>query len=462
MPPTTFPPPDPTPISHGEHPHLRNDDLTGRERQRPRGFGANVGRLFLVLGLAVLVIAGLGYLKYRQVHAMIQLAASGAFIPPPVAVTTYVVHPAQWQPTLRAIGSLQAVQGVTVAADLPGIVKDILFESGKPVRKGDLLVRLVTDQEQAMLESAEANRDLMVYSLKRQKDLREKNTNSQSDLDTADANERQAEAAVANAKAAIERKTIRAGFDGVLGIRKVNIGQYLNSGDPIVALQSMDPIYVNFTLPQQNLKDFGVGSSVEIHTDSTGDQVFPGKITAINSLVDEATRNFQAQATIANREGKLRPGMFANVDVLEALDHPVLPVPSSAINYAPYGNSVFVLVKNMQPEPGDPMHPKGDPYLGVEQHFVKTGQTKGDLVAVLSGLKDGDEIVSSGRVQGAEQGCRAGQQRRLYVASPRPRTIRTRRRASQGRMQKAEPSSSIRSSASLKFCILHSDFCISI
>ena len=363
---------------------------------RPRGWWITIGVLAIVFVLFLEVFLLLANIKVLQAGAGKKLADSGAFLPPPSAVTTYVVHPAQWQPTLRAIGSLEAVQGVTVAADLPGIVKDILFESGKTVRKGDLLVRLVTDQEQASLESAEANRDLAVYSLKRQKDLREKNTNSQSDLDTADANERQAEAAVANAKAAIERKTIRAPFDGVLGIRKVNAGQYLNSGDPIVSLQSMDPIYVDFTLPQQNLKDFGVGSEVRVRTDATGDQEFAGKVTAVNSMVDEATRNFQAQATIANHDGKLRPGMFANVDVLEAGNGDVLPVPSSAINYAPYGNSVFVLVHDMKPDKDDPLHPNGKPYLGVEQHFVTTGQTKGDLVAVLKGLKEGDEIVSSG------------------------------------------------------------------
>ncbi len=408
MPPTTFPPSDPPPLENEHAPAAQplagsvghgathSDDLARDAVQTPRRWGTILFRLLIVVVLFVEVFLLLGIIKGLQIGAAKKMADAGAFLPPPTAVTTYIVRPDKWQPTLRSIGSLASVQGVTVSADLPGIVKDILFESGKTIRKGDLLVRLVTDQEQAQLESAEANRDLMVYSLKRQKDLRAKNTNSQSDLDTADANERQAEAAVANAKAAIERKTIRAGFDGVLGIRKVNLGQYLNSGDPIVALQSMDPIYADFTMPQQNLKDFGVDSVVQVRTDATGDQVFGGKITAINSLVDEATRNFQAQATIANHDGKLRPGMFVNIDVLEAGSGAVLPVPSSAINYAPYGNSVFVLVRNMQPEKGDPLHPDGKPYLGVEQHFVKTGQTKGDLVAVLSGLKEGDEIVSSG------------------------------------------------------------------
>ena len=228
--------------------------------------------------------------------------------------------------------------------------------------------------------------------------MRDKNANSQSDYDNAEASERQNEAMVDNSRAAVDRKTIRAPFAGVLGIRKVNVGQYLNSGDAVVTLQSVDPIYVNFTLPQQNLKDFGVGSDVEVSTDATGDQVFKGKVTAVEAMVDAATRNFQAQATLANPGGKLRPGMFAKVEVLEAGTGNVLPVPGSAINYAPYGDSVFVIVHNIS-QPADPTKPDGPKKtlpLAVEQRFVKTGQTRGDLVAVLSGLKEGDEIVSSG------------------------------------------------------------------
>ena len=368
---------------------------------RSRGGGATFGRFVLVIGAVVLVAAGLGFAKYRQIQGMIALAASGAFTPPATAVTTAVVHASQWQPTLPAIGSLEAVQGTTVSADLAGIVKEIAFESGKTVKAGDVLVRLVTDQEQAMIDSSLANRDLMVYSLRRSKELRTKNANSQSDLDTAEANERQAEASVSNAKAALDRKTIRAPFDGVLGIRKVSLGQYLHEGDPVVPLQSLDPIYVNFTLPQQNMRDFRVGSDVVVHTDATGQEQFTGKITAINPLVDAATRNFQVQATLRNPDGKLNPGMFANVDVLLAGQGNVLPVPSSAIQYAPYGNSVFVVDKNMtlptDPNaPPVPNAPKGKAYLGVRQQFVRTGQTKGDLVAITSGLKEGEEIVTSG------------------------------------------------------------------
>lgn len=374
------------------------DHPTIPDAPRRRAGKAWIGRFLLVLLATVVVVGVIFGVKIRQVLGMIALAESGAFEPPPAAVTTVVVKAVQWQPTLPAIGSLEAVQGVTVSADLPGLVKEIRFESGTPVKAGDVLVRLNTDQELAQLQAAEAQRDLAAFNLTRQRDLRAKNTSSQSDLDTADANQRQMEAMVANARAAIDRKTIRAPFNGLLGIRRASLGQYLNSGDPVVALQSMDPIYVNFTLPQQNLADFKEGSEVDVHTDATGDTVFKGKITAINSLVDSATRNFQAQATLANG-GSLRPGMFANVDViLPGGAKDVLPVPGSAISYAPYGDSVYVVVRNLKvpPDPADPASKEKVLPLAVHQQFVKLGKARGDVVAVLSGLKSGDEIVSGG------------------------------------------------------------------
>ena len=387
--------------THSTPPALPHDERRAAYAPRPRGVGANIGVGFVVIGLALAIVFGLAMIWWGNVQKMKALAASGAFTPPAVAVTTTVVQPAHWQPTLSAIGSLEAVQGTTVSADLPGIVKEITFESGKTVRQGEILVKLVVDQEQAMVESAVANRDLMSYSLKRSQELRTKNANSQSDLDTAEANERQAEANVANMKAAVSRKTIRAPFDGVLGIRKVSLGQYLHEGDPVVPLQSLDPIYVNFTLPQQNMRDFAVGSAVHVRTDATGSEEFDGKITAVNPLVDAATRNFQVQATLSNKDLKLRPGMFANVDVILAGQGDVLPVPSSAIHYAPYGNSVFIVTKDMRVPtdpnaPPVPNAPKDKPYLGVREQFVTLGQTKGDLVSVTKGLKPGEEIVTSG------------------------------------------------------------------
>jgi membrane fusion protein (multidrug efflux system) len=357
------------------------------ETRQPGRAGALFVRFVIVLLAVGAVLFLLGFLKYRQIQAAIAMGALMA--PPPAAVTTEVVHGTTWQPTVRAIGTLEAVQGVTVSADLPGVVKEILFESGKTTKAGDILVRLVTDEEQAMLDSAQAQRDLKVLSLQRERDLIKSHTASQSEFDTADAEYRQAEAAVAQAKAAIERKTIRAPFDGVLGIRLVNVGQYLNSGDKIVPLQSTDPIFADFSLPQQSLSRFGVGSAVQVTTDATGDTAFPGKITALNSMVDSSTRNFQSQATIANPGARLHPGMFANVDVILPEQTGVLTVPSSAISYAPYGDSVFVVTQIT-----DPVTKKT--FRGVRQQFVRVGQTRGDLVAVETGIKEGQEVVTSG------------------------------------------------------------------
>lgn len=365
-------------------------------RPRKRTTGQWVLRIFLMLLAVLIIVAIVGGVKAKTIMGLIAAQKAGKFDPPPATVTTSVIRSVRWQPTLHAIGSLEAVQGVTVSADLPGVVKELRFESGATVRQGDILVRLNTDQEQAQLDANTAMRDLTMVSLKRARDLREKNANSVSDFDTAEANEHQAEANVAAARAAIDRKTIRAPFNGLLGIRRASLGQYLNSGDPVVALQSMDPIYVNFTLPQQNLRDFGVGAEIEVRTDATGSTIFKGKVNAINSLVDSATRNFQAQATLANPEGKLRPGMFANVDVLLGGERDVLPVPGSAIAYAPYGNSVYVIAHHVKvPDAVDPTKEKTLD-IAVRQQFIKTSQTKGDLVAVTSGLKEGDEIVSSG------------------------------------------------------------------
>jgi membrane fusion protein (multidrug efflux system) len=356
------------------------------QASKPRGGWSLFIWFMVAAGAAILVLGGLFLMKARQIHAAQAMGEKMA--PPPPAVTSSIVHEDTWQPTLSSIGSMEAVQGVIVSTDLPGIIKEILFESGAQAKAGDVLVRLVTDQEQAELEAAEAKRDLAMYSLRRQRELKEKNTSSQAEFDTAEASQRQAEADVADKRAAIARKTIRAPFAGRLGIRQVNLGQYLNSGDPIAPLQALDPIRVNFTLPQQNLDVVKAGTAVQLKTDATGNTVFKGKINAINSMVDKSTRNFQAQATLANPDGQLRPGMFANVEVIMPGEQKVLPVPSSAINYAPYGNSIFV-VKNGK-------DPKGQPARIVQQQFVKLGPTRGDLVAVLSGIKAGEEVVTSG------------------------------------------------------------------
>jgi len=345
--------------------------------------------MLLMLVIAVLFIAGIGYAKFMMVKAAI--AQHMAFAMPPSAVTTIVVKGQNWQPVLNAVGSLRAVNGVTVSTDLAGIVSEIDFESGAAVKKGNLLIKLDTQQEEAQLHSAEAKLELARLDLERKRDLINKKTISPSDWDAAQSTYTQSQAAVEESKAVIGRKHILAPFDGYLGIRQVNLGQYLNPGASIVPLQSLDPIYVEFNLPQQNLSQLAVGKKLRIRTtDMEGE--FDGEINAIDSKVDDATRNIMVQGTAHNADHKLRPGMYVNVDVLLPQTNGVLAIPVSSINYAPYGDSVYVVKPAADGKPG----PDGKPPLEVEQHVVRLGPKRGDQVSVLSGIKDGDEVVTSG------------------------------------------------------------------
>jgi membrane fusion protein, multidrug efflux system len=341
--------------------------------------------ILTLIGLAAF-IAVIAFVKIRQVQA--GMAKNASFQMPPEAVTTVLAKSEEWPASVQSIGTVEAVHGVTVAADLPGLVSRIEFESGKKVRAGDVLVRLDTRQEQAQLASAEAQRSLTTVNFERMKGLREKGITSQAEYDKAAAEQKQAVAQTGETRASIGRKTIRAPFTGVLGIRQVNLGQYLKAGDPIVELQSLDPIYVNFAVPQQQLGDLRVGAEVGVTAQGIEKSAAKGKITAINSIVDEATRNIQVQATLANPEGKLRPGMFVEAQVITGGGAPVVALPGSAINYAPYGNSVFIV--------GEMKGKDGKAYSGVRQQFVKLGGSRGDQVAVITGVKAGEEVVTSG------------------------------------------------------------------
>ena len=343
-------------------------------------------RMLIMLGAMGLFIVAIGLVKFFQIRAAI--AAGMAWQPPPEAVTTIVARDEQWSATLSAIGTAEAVNGVVVSADLPGIVDDIDFDSGRAVRAGQVLVRLDTRQERAQLAAAEAQRDLAQLNLKRANQLLEKGVVAQAEHDRIAAEASTADARVGEIRAAIDRKHIRAPFAGVLGIRQINRGQYLSGGDAVVPLQSMDPIYVNFSLPQQDVAALKVGADVRVSGDSVSAGPLMGRITAINSVIDAATRNVQVQATLRNPAGRLRPGMFVDVQVVLGGRHSVIALPASAIHYAPYGNSVFVV--------GDMKGPKGEKYRGVRQEFVKIGEGRGDQVAVLSGLKVGEEVVTSG------------------------------------------------------------------
>jgi membrane fusion protein, multidrug efflux system len=357
---------------------------TAPKKRRPPYIRA----VLIAILLLVVIIGTLGYFKVTQIMGFMAMAKAGMFKQPPTAVTTAIASQTEWQPTLDTIGSVTAINGVTVSTDLAGIVDNIAFTSGTAVKAGDLLVHLNTDQEQAQLDQAQAQLTLAQLTLNRDRDLLAKRTISQQDYDTAEATHGQMQATVDQYKALIARKTLRAPFDGFVGIRQVNLGQYLNTGDPVVTLQSFDPIYVNFTLPQQDLSKLACGQDVNLRLDAYGDVVFAGKINAINSLVDQATRNVQVQATFPNAEHKLRPGMFAKVSVVMPQRESVIALPVSAVHYAPYGDSVFVV--------GDDKDEDGKPIKSVKEQFVKLGTARGDLVSVISGVKLGDEIVTSG------------------------------------------------------------------
>jgi len=342
-------------------------------------------RMIIVVAALVVFFVAIASVKFLQIRAAIAQGAS--WQPPPEAVTTITAHEEQWASSLTAIGSVEAVHGVTVSADLPGIVDAVNIDSGRHVAAGDLLVRQDTRQERAQLDAAESQRDLAKLNLDRGQQLLDKGVVAQAEFDRLDAEAKQAEARVGEIRATIDRKRIRAPFSGVLGLRQVNLGQYLKGGDPVVPLQSMDPIYVNFALPQADAPALHLGAEVTVTADSVAG-AFVGRVTAVNSVVDQATRNVMVQATLRNPTGLLRPGMYVQVAASRGAAQSVITLPASAVSYAPYGNSVFVVSQLKGPN--------GKAYAGVSQRFVKLGPGRGDQLSIVSGLKPGEEVVTSG------------------------------------------------------------------
>jgi membrane fusion protein, multidrug efflux system len=343
-------------------------------------------RMVLMLVVMALLLGGLGFAKFRQVEAAIAQGAS--FQLPPTAVTTVVAQRESWPSTLSVIGTAAAIQGVTVSADLPGTIDKIHFDSGQWVHDGDTLVELDTRQERAQLANLEAQRDLARINYGRAQELVKAGVISRSDYDTAESQQKATEAQVGDIRAAIARKTIHAPFSGLLGIRQVSLGQYLAAGQAIVSLQSLSPIYVNFGVPQQDTPKVIPGRVLRVTNGDLPGMAFSGRITALDSVISEQTRNIQVQATVTNKENKLRPGMFVQVELPLGQARQVVPLPASAINYAPYGDSVFIVVEMKDA--------KGNTYRGVRQQVVKVEGSRGDQVAITSGINPGDEVVSSG------------------------------------------------------------------
>jgi membrane fusion protein (multidrug efflux system) len=343
-------------------------------------------RMILMLVVLAALLGGLGFAKFRQVETAIAQGAS--YQPPPTAVTTVVAQKETWPSTLSVIGTAAAVEGVTLSADLPGTIDKIHFESGQWVHEGDILIELDTRQERAQLASLEAQRDLARINYGRANELAKAGVISRSEFDNATSQQKSTEAQVGDIRAAIARKTIHAPFSGMLGIRQVSLGQYLAAGQAIVSLQSLSPIYVNFGVPQQDTPKVIPGHVLRVTNSDLPGMGFTGRITALDSVISEQTRNIQVQATVTNKENKLRPGMFVQVELPMGQPRQVVPLPASAINYAPYGDSVFV-VSEMK-------DPKGNTYRGVRQQVVKIEGSRGDQVAIISGINPGDEVVSSG------------------------------------------------------------------
>jgi membrane fusion protein (multidrug efflux system) len=342
--------------------------------------------LFATIGV-ILIIAVLAGIKTLQIRSMID--SGKKFVPPAETVTTAEVSIDSWETALTAVGTLNAVQGVSVSAELAGKVVRISFEPGTSVAKGDILLSQDTTSEEAQLPGALSQVNLNRANQKRADQLFKDGIISQADHDTAVSNTAQSQAQTDNIRATIAKKTIRAPFSGRLGIRQANLGQILREGDPIVTLQALDPIYVDFSLPQQQLARVRLGQTVRVTGDALPGETISGRITAISPQVDADTRNIKVEATVSNHAEKLRPGMFVNVAVGLPVRQNVMAIPATAVLYAPYSDSVFVVEDAKDAKTG-----KGGKQL--RQQFVRLGEKRGDLVAVTSGVKEGETIVSTG------------------------------------------------------------------
>lgn len=345
-------------------------------------------RIFLtILGLIIVggSLAGVYALQIRHM-----IAVGSKSVQPPETISTATVQLQSWETTLSAVASLEAVQGVTIAAEQPGKVVKISFTPGDFVHKGDQLAQLDTASEEAQLRAIESSRNLARTNLRRLAELADKGLIAKAEYDNAEANFKQAEAQTENIQAVIEKKNIRAPFSGRLGVRLINLGQILKEGQEIVSLQTLDPVFVNFMLPQQELGKITTGMVVRVSGDgiNTAKQLI-AKITTIDPKVDATTRNIRVQATVSNKEELLRPGMFVNASVVLPEQEKVLIIPGTAVLYAPYSDSVFVVEEKKDEKSGKDVQ-------ALRQQFVRLGEKRGDFVAVLSGLKDGETVASTG------------------------------------------------------------------
>ncbi len=346
--------------------------------------------LFMLLGIFLLVGGVVGYKVYQIKTGNAQRAAAPI---PQMTVTSTKAEFQQWQPQITAVGTLRAIRGVDVTTEVAGLVRSIHFKSGDEVQNGQLLAQLNADSDVALLRSLEAAADLADTVYARDKELLAAEVMSKAQVDTDAGDLKSKRAQVAQQLAVVQKKTIRAPFAGMLGISTINPGQYMNPADKLVTLQTIDPIYVDFNVPQQQLPQISVGQKVNLTSDATGTKVFVGRINAINPKIDASTRNVMIEATMPNPKRELLPGMFASVKVNSGAENRYLTLPQTALTFNPYGDTVFVIKAT------DKKDEKGNVVNTVQQVYVTTGPTRGDQVAILKGLEAGDEVVSSGQVK---------------------------------------------------------------
>jgi len=342
-----------------------------------------IKRLLLVLVALGLVFGGIFGWKHRQAE---QRAALASAPPPPATIATTKVRTESWQPALHAVGSLVAVQGVEVTNEVAGQVSKLHFESGERVEKGEVLVQLDDSVDQAELEGLIAERKLAEVQIRRTRELLEREMTPPAEYDQAQAQLESAEAGVKSKRAVIRKKKIRAPFSGILGIRRVNLGEYLPAGSSIVPLSTLNPIYVDYSLPERHFAKLAEGQTVEVTVRAYPGRRYTGRITALNPGADPGTRNFRVRAALENPDGHLRPGMFAEVHTLLPVREQVLTLPRTAITYAPYGDSVFVV----QDKNGE---------LVVQRRQVETGEVRDGRVEIKQGLERGQQVVSAGQVK---------------------------------------------------------------
>jgi membrane fusion protein (multidrug efflux system) len=342
-----------------------------------------------LLGVLVALTVTITIVGIKAMQFGSMMAAGANMVMPPEKVNVIEVSEQEWSPRVSSVGTVTAVQGTVISAEAEGTVRAIKFEGGSVVKAGAVLVELDADMELAQLRSAEAANDGAALTYKRAKELVKSGNISEADYSNVNVSLKQAQAAVDNIRAVISKKTIRAPFSGKLGIRQISVGQFLNKGAPVVSLHSLNPVFVDFSLPQQRLGELAEGLTVKVSSDAYPKQTFEGQITAFNPEIDPSTRNVRVQATLDNIDGRLRPGMFVTVDMLLNRSEKVMFIPMTAVQHASFGDSVFLVTEG---EPG----PDGSKPLVVQQQIVRLGVRQGDFVVATEGLQPGQKIVSTG------------------------------------------------------------------